>query len=255
MSDPDRSRYIIPNLRNACRVLREIGDCDDGLTVAEACRRLGLPQTTALRIFATLESEGFLERSGRVYRLGGALTLLHLQKVRQFDLAEIAKPVMEELAREAGETAHLAVPLGFNVLIIGVCECPHPVRATSQVGTRAEMHCSATGKVFIAYMYADRIDEFVSAAPLNARTERTITTRDELVREVERVRRDGYAVDNEEFYDGVRCLAAPIFDRHGRIVAAVGVTGGAQRFSRKRIPPVSRLVKAAAKDISARIDI
>ncbi len=248
-------KYIIPNLQNACRAMKLLGGVAEGMTVAEACRELEIPQTTALRIFSTLEEEGFVEKSGRRYRLGGALTQLQIQRNDHFDLVACAKPAMMNLAEMVDETAHIAIPSGFKTLIVGVCDSPHPVRATSKPGTLAESHCSAAGKIFINALFADRLDELAEEAPLNARTSKTIVSLPELEAELRTVQKQGYAVDDEEFYDGVRCLAAPVFDKQGKVIASVGITAGTQRFTRKRIPEVARLVIAAAEEISNRVTI
>ena len=206
-------KYIIPNLKNACRALRILGENTEGLALFEIVNELEIPQTSALRIMKTLESERFVSKTGKAYHLGTALTRLCLQLEQSFNLRAIARPILRELAVGTDETAHLAIPSGYKTLVIEVCDSPHPIRASSKAGTLAESHCSAAGKNFVAHLWADQLENMVAECPLNARTQHTITTIEALETEIQKVIEQGYSVDNEEFYDGVRCLAAPVFDR------------------------------------------
>jgi IclR family acetate operon transcriptional repressor len=248
-------KYIIPSLQSACRVLKLLGQHPKGLSLTEIAKQLEIPYTTTIRIISTLEREQFVSKSKRSCRLGPVLTQLNLQRAQDFDLREIAAPAMKDLAVEADETVHLAIPAGYKALILDVCDSPHPVRVTSRPGTMADAHCCSTGKIFIAYLFADRLEELAAESPLVKRTERTITGIPALETEIRQVRKQGYAVDDEEFFDGVRCLAAPIFDRGGKVIAAVGITAGVQRFTRKRIPEIARFVKAAADKISKQVTV
>ena len=249
------SKYIIPNLKNACQVLNLLGENTEGLALFEIVNALELPQTTALRIMSTLEGEHFVSKTGKTYCLGTALTRLCLQHEQSFDLRSIAAPALRKLAIDTDETAHLAIPSGYKTLVIEVCDSPHPIRASSEAGTLAESHCCAAGKNFVAHLFSGQLDQLVAECPLNARTQHTITTIDALETEILKVIKQGYAVDDEEFYDGVRCLAAPVFDRSGKVIASIGITAGIQRFTRKRIPQVARLAQAAAAEISKQITI
>ncbi|ADE53838.1 IclR family transcriptional regulator [Coraliomargarita akajimensis] len=249
------TKYIIPNLQNACRALDLLGERSEGLTVSKASRLLEIPQTTALRIFSTLEVENFVHKVGRIYHLGPAITRLQIQKTQQFDLVESAMPAMQQLARAADETAHIAIPSGFKTLLIGVCESPHPIRASSRPGTLADAYCSATGKVFVAHLFADRLEDYAAATRFEARTSQTHTDVSSLSEELPAIRKQGYAVDDEEYVEGVRCLAAPIFNQQDHVIASVGITAGTQRFPRKRITDIAKLVKTAAAAISETVTI
>jgi len=251
----DEPKYLIPNLKNACRVLKLLGESTDEPMLAEICRELDLPQTSALRIMSTLKSENFIERHQKKYRLGSAIMQLCIHQEQSFDLRRIAVDELKELACATGETAHLAIPSGFRTLIIEVCESPHPIRAASRPGTVVESHCNAAGKIFVAHLFKNRLEELIRECPLTARTSRTITTRDQLEEEISIITQQGYAVDDEEFYDGVRCLAAPIFNRKGNVIAAVGITASVERFTRKRIVKVSKHVKKAAVAISEQVTV
>ncbi|MEW6074113.1 MAG: IclR family transcriptional regulator [Planctomycetota bacterium] len=246
--DPDR--YAIPNLRNACRVLRLLAEEGGGLPLAAIVRRLAIPRTTALRILSTLSGEGLLDRRGKHYVLGTGLIRLGTRALESTDVRTVAIPVLYDLSQATQETAHLAVPSADQSLLLEVCDSPHPVRVASRPGTLADIHCSATGKVFLAFHVSD-LAAFLAGRELARRTPNTMTAYAELAAEVERIRARGYAVDEEEHSRGVRCLAAPICNAFGTVVAAIGITASTSTFPRRRTKAVASEVTAAAARVSA----
>ncbi len=242
--------YNIPNLRNACRLLRHLGECDGELSVTELSHALKLPRTSALRIVKTLEGEGFLQDSGGGYRLGGALAALGMKAAGNVDLRAAARPVLQALARQSDETCHLATWDEGRALIIEVAECPHPLSAASRPGTRAYVHCSATGKVLLANRFLGELSKVWTKSDRVALTQNTITKVDVLKQELQKVIKNGYAVDDEEYHQGVRCLAVPVFDSEGRVCAGLGLTASSVRFPKKRIGEISLLVGEAGRELS-----
>lgn len=166
------------------------------------------------------------------------------------DVRSIAIPVLQDLAQSSGETAHLAVLTGDRAMLVEVCDSPHPFRVASRPGTLVPLHCSAAGKVLIAYAVKERLADFFRNTTLEKRTPNTLTRIGDIKREAGRIRARGYAVDEEEFYPDVRCLAAPVWNAQGEVVAAVGITGTATRFTPDKIEPFSVLVVQAAAKVS-----
>ena len=246
--------YIIPNLRNACRVLSELSSSPEPLTVSDCARRLDVPRTSMLRILHTLEVEGLVEKSARGYTAGAQLLRTGLAALRQDNLRVLARPVLDRLSRELGETAHLAKRAGGQVLILIVSESPNTVRAASQAGKLVDIHCSATGKVLLAHL-ADDPMSLLGQPPWTQRTENTITTPDAMLAELELTRERGYGIDDIEYVVGVRCLAAPVYGPLGEVVAAIGITASITSFTRDRIAQVGGVVIAAAKDLSNALNI
>lgn len=246
-------KYVIPNLRNACRLLKAIAHSSTEWHVADLSRELGIPATTALRIVHTLEQEGFVRKDGRTVRLGPSLIHLGHGAVGETELRQEAVPVLQSLAQRTDETAHVAVPCEGRSLIVAVCDSPHPLRAASRPGTLAEMHCSSTGKVLLAHVYHDRLTEFVVSHPLTRHTPNTLTQLKALRDALDQVRRVGYAVDDEEFHPGVRCLAAPVFDARGKVVAGIGITAAATRFTAAKTQVMAAHVLEAASELSRRL--
>jgi DNA-binding IclR family transcriptional regulator len=243
-------RYVIPNLRNASRILKLLGTSTDGFKAADIARQLKIPVTTTLRIMATLQLEGLARKSGGRFELGPVLIHLGNASLASTEIRAMALPVLQKLTAETVETSHLAIPCDDRALIVAVQDSPHPLRAASRPGYMAELHCSSTGKIFLSFLHQDRTAEILGKEPFLRRTANTMTTLADLKRESELTRRRGYSLDNEEFHYGVRCLAAPVFSSDGAVVAAVGITAATVRFPKESIPKMAKHVRSAAHDLS-----
>ncbi len=243
-------KYIIPNLRNACRVLKLIGQENRGYKITELAKPLGIPSTTALRITTTLESQGFLRKEAGLYFLGPVLIHLGSRTLADTELRDLALPVLEKLSKTTDETAHLALPCDDRSLIAAVCDSPHPLRAASSPGTLTDLYASATGKVFLGFLHRSRIGEIMERFPPKARTSKSLTTLAELEAAADETRERGFGLDDEEFNHGVRCLAAPVVNAKGDLVAAMGITAATLRFTSERIPEMAQKVIAAANELS-----
>jgi DNA-binding IclR family transcriptional regulator len=246
-----QERYVIPNLRNACRILKLLGSSPDGFKIADIGRTLDIPVTTTLRIMTTLNLEGLVRKQGALYELGPVLIQLGNASLAGTEIRTAALPVLENLTARTDETSHLAIPCDDRSLIVAVQDSPHPLRAASRPGFLAELHCSSTGKTLLAFLHPHRLGEFYgnNARPTK-RTPQTLTTLAEIKREIELTRKRGYSVDDEEFAPGIRCLAAPVFASDGTLAAAIGITASTVRFTRERVPEMAGKVQAAATELS-----
>ncbi len=247
-----QERYVIPNLRNACRILKLLGSSPDGYKIADIGRTLDIPVTTTLRIMSTLHLEGLVRKRGALYELGPVLIQLGNASLAGTEIRTAALPVLEKLTAQTDETSHLAIPCDDRSLIIAVQDSPHPLRAASRPGFLAELHCSSTGKSLLAFLHYHRLNEFYGsgAARPTKRTPHTLTALGEIKREIELTRKRGYSVDDEEFAPGIRCLAAPVYASDGTVTAAIGITASTVRFTRERIPEMATKVQAAAAELS-----
>jgi DNA-binding IclR family transcriptional regulator len=243
-------RYVIPNLRNACRIMKLMSEGADGLKAADIARRLGLPVTTTLRIMATLQLEGYVRKVAGHFELGPILIHLGNVSLAGTEIRTTALPVLQTLTARTDETSHLAVPCDERALIVAVQDSPHPLRAASRPGFLAELHCSSTGKTFLAFLHHDELAAMYPRLQPTRRTARTQTTFPAIRREAELTRKRGYSLDDEEFNLGVRCLAAPVCSTDGTVVAAVGITASTVRFTRERIPEMAAAVTDAAKELA-----
>src|SRR5581483_5292195 len=233
-------------------VLSAFTDRED-LGISDVARRLALPKSAVHRVMRTLANGRFVEQTpSRRYRLGlKILELGNLCRLR-LDLVRRAQPTLESLSNRAGANAHLAKLDGVEVFDLLRVEHPAPMRITRNPMLRRPAHCTALGKAILAFESAARVDEIL-ASGLPRLTRKTITNPDRFRDELARVRRRGYAIDNEEFYAGTRCVAAPVFDDGGRVVAAMSVSCLITHLTEDRLPDFAALVMDAAQHLSAQL--
>lgn len=243
-------RYVIPNLRNACRIMKLLAQNPDGQKAAEIARTLRIPVTTTLRIMATLQLEGFVRKEDTRFELGPVLIHLGNASLAGTEIRTAALPVLQDLTARTDETSHLAVPCDDRALIVAVQDSSHPLRAASRPGFLAELHCSSTGKCFLSFLHRSRIDALYAKTKPLRRTPHTLVSLADIRREAELTAKRGYSLDDEEFALGVRCLAAPVFSSDGLPVGAIGITASTVRFTRERIPEISAIVTQAAAELS-----
>jgi DNA-binding IclR family transcriptional regulator len=168
----------------------------------------------------------------------------------QATISKLSRPIVETLWRKSGETINLGVLEGREVLYLDVIESPHNFRLASQVGMRRPLHCTALGKAILAWLPANSRDELLAIARFERVTHHSIIRPAELVAELGRIQRRGYAIDNEEVELGARCVAAPILDSSWYVAAAISVAGPITRMSRNRTFVLASAVKGAALEIS-----
>ena len=223
---------------------------DDGLKASEIARRLKIPVTTTLRIMATLQLEGYVRKMDGRFELGPVLIHLGNASLAGTEIRSTALPVLEDLMHATDETAHLAVPCDDHSLIVAVQDSLHPLRAASRPGALTELHCSSTGKTFIAFLHQNRLEELFGQGRPTKRTVHTLDTLADIRKEAAVTRKRGFALDDEEFNPGVRCCAAPVFSSDGTVVAAIGITASTVRFTKERIPEMGAHVSKAAAELS-----
>jgi DNA-binding IclR family transcriptional regulator len=240
--------YRIPNLARACQVLRLFASSDDHLSSSAVARRLKMPRTTVLRILHTLAAERLLQRRGFDFAASTELRT-GLRSMADNAVRSAAVPVLNELSQMTGESAHLALLAGDKAVVVEACDSPNSSRARDWTRTPVDLHCSAVGKVFLAFGPQPCLETTLSA-PLLARTRRTITAAEALRAECARVVRQGYALDSEEYEEGVRCLAAPVWGSGGVLVGAIGVSASTSALAEPRISEIAAQVLLAAKKLA-----
>jgi DNA-binding IclR family transcriptional regulator len=233
-------------------MLEAISERSGGMTNAELSRKLVIPKSSASYILRVLEQRGYLRRdraSGK-YRLGLRVVGLSRGVLGGLDIRELALPVLRQLVERGHLTAHLAILDGGKAVYIEKAEAPGFIKMDTWVGRRMEVHTTSVGKALLAYLPKSEAEAFVKGLELTRRTPKTITTMPQLLRELAHIRTRGFAVDDEENNLGVRCVAAPVFDALGDVVASVGVSGTTSQVDRSSMSRISDLVKDAARRIS-----
>jgi len=243
--------YRVQVLERALGILDELA-LQDQLAPGEIASRLSLHKSTTHRLLAVLEESGYVERSAAngKYSLGMKLIELGTRASSRLDLCELAGPVLDRLMERTGETAHIGILSQGAVISIADSESYKTLRTPSTVGRRNPAHCSSQGKVLMAGLSPAELRAFIGANPLKKFTRRTISTLTALQREVAQVRQQGYAIDDQEFEEGLKCVGAPIRDRFGNVVAAISVAGPAMRLSEARMPDFIGVVVDAAAGLS-----
>lgn len=224
-----------------------------GTSLAEVANHLQVSKSTAHRYLTTLEELDVVRRDNNDgFSLGPKLVELTGAFLSNHDLRNESETSLELLAAQTEETVHLAIPSGDEVVYIAKVDSPHSVRMASHIGALNPMHCTALGKAILAHYPPNRVNEIV-AQGLPKRTSFTITTPEQLHDELERVRVQGIATDEQENELGVRCTGAPIFDYTGKVIGAISVSGPAGRITKERSIEIGPLVKDAALDVSRRM--
>lgn len=242
--------YLIPNLANACRILTLVSEAEQGLSLTELEQRLVLPRTTAFRILQTLCQQQMLIKQGKRYLAGAQLFKLGFNLLGSQRLQQQALPVLQRLAISSGLSSYLAVPHSDGALRVEVCDSPHPLYLAARPGSVTEFNCSAAGKVFLACHHFEQLATLAQRGLFRRRTVNSLVQPEDLTTELQRVLARGYASDTLEYHDDVHCLAAPIRNSQGNVVAAVGISGPAVMFAGKVQTDLIVSVKQSAIDIA-----
>ncbi|AOB30139.1 IclR family transcriptional regulator [Bordetella sp. H567] len=243
-------------------VLQSVADAAGPVAMGDLVRACGYPRGTVYRIVAALSQQGLIaETTGAAaggtvrYGLGPRLLQLASRAWSQLDLRAALADDLQALRDETGETVHLAVPAGTEMIYIDKLESQGPVRMASRVGGRLALHCTAAGKAYLAALPPDEAEPLIAGLALATRMPNTITDRDALRRELARIRQRGYAVDDEENERGIVCYSVAISGQGGRPLACVSVSTLQYRQQgaapSRYIAPLMRLRDAAQARFSA----
>jgi len=251
----ERRENSVQALEKALTVLEYLSRIEGDIDLSSLAHALALPKTTLLRLLTTLKRHHFVQQDEQTRRFRLGWSLIHLGQAagRAFDLAGLARPLLERLAGQSGETANLILLDGEHAMYVDQVASPNIIRGVPAVGAPLGLHCTAAGKVLLGFRPEAESAAILRRLGLPRLTEKTITDAGRLAAELELVRRQGYAVDDEETELGGRCVAAPIRDRRGAVTAAVSIMGPAHRVNPSSIPRLARMVLATAGEISGKL--
>lgn len=252
---PVKSPYQVQVLDRALAILDMLSTEGPDLSLGEISEKLELHKSTAHRLIMVLERHKLIERNsfnGR-YRLGLKLFELGTKAVSQLDLRERARPFLDRLVLETSETVHLGILDDSEVVYLDKVEPARSVRMSSSVGRRNPAYCTAMGKAMMAYLPEAQVEVIVRKHALRAVTANTITSFLELKKELSAIRERGYAIDNEEIEEGVRCVGCVVRNFSGEPVAAISVSGPAFRVTKEKVKGLSAPVIAAAHALSVEL--
>lgn len=252
--NPRRDQQRLSSVTTAIHLMKTFNESDIELGISELAKRLKIAKSTVHRLATALLDEELLEQNsenGR-YRLGVGLFALGTLVRSRFDVASEAKTFLHDLRALSGENARLAVLSGRRVVYIHDFESSEPVRLRSITGQYREPHATAEGACLLAGLDDATLQAFL-ASPQRELTPKTLTDPDALMEKIRRVRRTGYAVEDEEYELGARCIAAPVCRADGQVIAAVGLAGPRERIRKRNFPSLAETVGATAQKISERL--
>lgn len=224
-----------------------------GRMLTELADDLNQSPATVYRVLVTLETRGLVEfdPGEQLWHIGAQAFVIGAGFLRRTSLVERARPILRRLMELTGETANLGREQDGQVLFLSQVETNATIRAFFPPGTLAEMHSSGIGKVLLAQMPPERVAQVLASHPLQAFTANTLTDPASLARDLATIREQGFAIDAEERNEGMRCIAAPVFDHSRTAVAGLSVSGPTNRVSEDKTEELSRAVMQAAQDLSS----
>jgi len=222
--------------------------------LSELSQRIGIPKPSVYRICEALVEIGFLRKnSDKTYSLGFRLLELGSIVLSTLEIRKVAMEEIEKLQNLTGESVHLGILDGTEVVSIEALESSHSLRTRVYIGKRASLYCTAVGKALLAFLPKEQREEIIEKLDLKPHTKNTITNKDKLLIELEETRQRGYAVDNMEDEDGVKCVGAPILNSKGVAIASISISGPSMRITDEKIEGYSEIVKEAARNISRKL--
>lgn len=256
MADPDgeaRSRYGVAVLDKGLDVLERLAD-SKGLTVAQLSVATGLTKASVYRLVMTLAHRGYVVRrhDQQAWVAGPALLALSRRFLAGSSLVSTARPVLERLHEELGETVNLAVVRGVTVQYVDMIESNHDLRMSARLGATDSLHCTSLGKAYLAALDPEEARAVLTSINWPKRTPRTIDTVGEMLEELRVTRERGYGVDDEENEVGARCVGVAITSSDGRPVAGISVSAPAWRMPDDRLPRVGLTLQQAAREVEER---
>lgn len=245
------SERVATNMR-ALFILEAVSETSSPLTPTEIARLVGLPKQTVHRVCHTLVDEGFLDRdkASRALHPGSRLREVASGVLQNSGSQTVRHQILKRVAREVGETVNFVVPEKDGMRYLDRVETDWPFRVQLPIGTNVPFHCTASGKTYLASLAPRLQEKFVGALNLKRHTDHTICDKDELLKQLSTISKRGYAVDEEEFMDGMVAIAVPVRDRNGRYVASLAFHGPTVRMVIAEAVERKPVLMEAARDLS-----
>lgn len=240
----------VHSVERALAILEALGRKSQGYGCTELGQLLGLHKSTVHRIISTLQAYGFAEKDPNTdrYKLGTRIMHLGLEALNSLDFRKVAIPYMKELVEISRETVQLAVLDGDEVLILEREYSPEAI--TVNLGLRGHVHCTAEGKVILAYHPVQGVIDILKSQVMHQYTINTITEINQFVSHLDKVRSQGFAINAEEMVEGVRAIAAPVYNHNGKVIATLSITGPSSRLTLERIYRLVTVLKETCTSIS-----
>lgn len=244
---------LVQSVDRAITILETLAKNSAGCRITELSNATGLHKSTVYRLLSTLMSRGYVERclDSENYKLGIRILLLGSSILDRMDLRNIAKPYIQELSRKTKEVVHLSILDDGEAVYIDKVESPyHSIRMYSQIGKRGPLHCTAVGKILLSGLKDIEVEKIMEQKGMKKYTKSTIDNLHQLMEELSRIRERGYAFDEMEHEEGIRCVAVPIYNQSGKVIAAISLSGPIILVTQYRIPELTEDILKTSKEIS-----
>lgn len=244
----------VQSIDRAVAILECFNEEDKELRLSEISERLNLNKSTAHGIITTLKYHGFIsqDEESQKYKLGIRFIEFGDLVTNSLNIRNAVLPVINEICDKIEETVHVAMLDGLDIVWIEKKECTKSIKTSTKIGARLPAYTTADGKVILSYLDKDKIANYLPKK-IPKFTQNTITKKSEFVKKLEETKKNGYTIDNEEFIEGIKCVAAPIFDHEGNVKFSLSTTGPAFRMTEEKIEELIIIIKEAANEISRRI--
>jgi DNA-binding IclR family transcriptional regulator len=246
---------VIQSLQRALGILEFVARNGTAVSAVDISRNIGLHASTTYHLLQTLTTLGYLTQddADRKYRVGTKAFQIAASAWNETRLVTLAAPFLDEVAQQTGETSFLALFARGEIVPVAKVEGRGPIHVTERVGAPRPAYCTAIGKILLAFFSENQLKVFLAKNPLRPFTPNTIVSVGVLRRELKRVRDQGYAVDDEEFMAGVRCVAAPLRNFTGNVVASIGISGPAWQMTPDRVSDIADYLKPVAHRLSQQL--
>ena len=251
-----KTRRTIQSVERALDALEVLGRAGTELSLSEIALQAGLNVATCHHLLSTLAKRGYVGQNprGRTYFLGTKILELSSSRVRQFNLVDTVMPELRRLNQETRESVHLAVMQGHDLVTLAKLDSSHPIRVgTDAIGKSNAAHATATGKAILAWLPEPEIARVIAEKGLTRFTENTITEKAELIENLRLVRRNGFALDREEFQPGVTCVGAAIRDHMGAVIGSISCSMPEIRATEAQLAAAKSAVRRCATTLSEKL--
>lgn len=246
---------VVKSVSRALDIITLVSLKKGGLGVTEIAKQIDINKSSVYRILSTLAQYGYVEQDSETgrYKLGYKFLEISSKLLESIDLRAEALPFLQELESETNEVIHLVVYDQGEVVYIEKLEGNETLRMHSKVGKRAPMHCTSVGKTILAHLPSSEVLEILERKGLPYHTDKTITNKDVFLQELVKVKQKGYALDLEENEYGITCIAVPIFDHLGKVIASASISGPTMRMTSERLELLKGRMLEIGMQISSRL--
>lgn len=243
----------VKSAERVLRILELLANYPDGLSNKEISEKLDYAASSTLGILQTLKDNGYLNYNERkVYSLGGKLVQLGQIAYSHIDLSGLIQPVLRQLMNDLGETCFLGIVAKDEIVYLAKANSHYTINTNATIGSRKPIFCTGLGKAFLAFSSEEKSKSLMDGIKFKQYTPHTVQNREELEKQIQQFREKGYAIDNEEIEEGLWCLAVPVYDGHGKMVAAISTSGPKDRMQKKTALIKEKMLEAS-RDLSNKL--